>query len=122
MEFKITNKRKVWKSVLPAALSLAAGLAAAVDTRKAKRVALTLWNYGHQRDPLLDAVLKIIDEQNKKGGPLGENLETVVIDLVSNWPLFAARAAELLEKNTPHTLSSALSLNIRTVPPRMQFR
>src|SRR6266436_2094255 len=48
---------------------------------------------------LKDTVLMLIAEQNKKGGLLGKKLEAVVVDPASNWPLFAEKAAELLEKN-----------------------
>ena len=41
----------------------------------------------------------MIDEQNKKGGLLGKKLEAVVVDPASNWPLFAEKARELLEKD-----------------------
>ena len=40
----------------------------------------------------------LIDEQNKKGGLLGKKLEPVVVDPASNWPLFAEKARELIEK------------------------
>ena len=40
----------------------------------------------------------LIEEQNKKGGLLGKKLEAVVVDPASNWPLFAEKARELLEK------------------------
>ncbi len=48
---------------------------------------------------LKDTVLMMIDEQNKKGGLLGKKLEAVVVDPASNWPLFAEKASELLEKD-----------------------
>jgi urea transport system substrate-binding protein len=44
-------------------------------------------------------MLMLIDEQNKKGGLLGKKLEPVVVDPASNWPLFAEKARELLEKD-----------------------
>jgi urea transport system substrate-binding protein len=47
---------------------------------------------------LKDTVLMMIDEQNKKGGVLGKKLEAVVVDPASNWPLFAEKARELLQK------------------------
>ncbi len=47
---------------------------------------------------LKDTMLMLIDEQNKKGGLLGKQLEPVVVDPASNWPLFAEKARELLEK------------------------
>ena len=48
---------------------------------------------------LKDTVLMLIDEQNKKGGLLGRKLEAVVVDPASDWPLFAEKARELLEKD-----------------------
>ena len=47
---------------------------------------------------LKDTVLMMIDEQNKKGGLLGKKLEAIVVDPASNWPLFAEKARELLQK------------------------
>jgi urea transport system substrate-binding protein len=46
---------------------------------------------------LKDAMLMLIDEQNKKGGLLGRPLEAVVVDPASDWPLFAEKARELIE-------------------------
>ena len=40
----------------------------------------------------------LVDEQNKKGGLMGKKLEAVVVDPASNWPLFAEKARELIEK------------------------
>jgi len=48
---------------------------------------------------LKDVMLMLIDEQNKKGGVLGRKLEAVVVDPASNWPLFAEKARELLQKD-----------------------
>jgi len=45
---------------------------------------------------LKDTVLMMVEEQNKKGGLLGKQLEAVVVDPASNWPLFAEKARELL--------------------------
>ncbi len=45
---------------------------------------------------LKDTVLMLIDEQNKKGGVLGKQLEAVVVDPASDWPLFATKAEQLL--------------------------
>jgi urea transport system substrate-binding protein len=47
---------------------------------------------------LKDTMLMLIAEQNKKGGLLGKQLEAVVVDPASNWPLFAEKARELIEK------------------------
>jgi len=48
---------------------------------------------------LKDAMLMLIEEQNKKGGVLGKKLEAVVVDPASDWPLFAEKARELIEKS-----------------------
>jgi len=47
---------------------------------------------------LKDTMLMLVDEQNKKGGVLGKKLEAVVVDPASDWPLFAEKARELIEK------------------------
>ncbi|MBT6951784.1 MAG: urea ABC transporter substrate-binding protein [Gammaproteobacteria bacterium] len=47
---------------------------------------------------LKDTVLMMIEEQNKKGGLLGKQLEAVVVDPASNWPLFAEKTRELLSQ------------------------
>ncbi|MFL2786921.1 MAG: urea ABC transporter substrate-binding protein [Paracoccaceae bacterium] len=48
---------------------------------------------------LKDTMLMLIDAQNAKGGVLGKQLEAVVVDPASNWPLFAEKARELLTVN-----------------------
>ena len=45
---------------------------------------------------LKDAMLMLIDEQNKKGGIMGKQLEAVVVDPASDWPLFAEKMRELI--------------------------
>ncbi len=47
---------------------------------------------------LKDTMLMLIEEQNAAGGLLGRKLEAVVVDPASNWPLFAEKARELIEK------------------------
>ncbi len=48
---------------------------------------------------LKDAILMMVDDLNKKGGLLGKTVEPVVVDPASNWPLFAEKARELIEKH-----------------------
>ena len=45
---------------------------------------------------LKDTVQMLVDEQNAKGGLLGCEIEAVVVDPASDWPLFAEKARELL--------------------------
>lgn len=48
---------------------------------------------------LKDIALMTIDEINAKGGVLGKQLEPVVVDPASNWPLFAERGRQLLTQD-----------------------
>lgn len=45
---------------------------------------------------LKDTVEMLVEQQNAKGGLLGKQLEAVVVDPASDWPLFAEKARELL--------------------------
>ena len=45
---------------------------------------------------LKDTMLMLIEEQNAKGGLLGRQIEPVVVDPASDWPLFAEKARELI--------------------------
>ncbi len=47
---------------------------------------------------LKDVALMTIKEINAKGGVLGRQLEPVVVDPASDWPLFAEKARELIQK------------------------
>jgi urea transport system substrate-binding protein len=47
---------------------------------------------------LKDTVLMLVEERNRKGGLLGRKLQAVVVDPASDWPLFAEKARELLER------------------------
>src|ERR1700748_2337107 len=47
---------------------------------------------------LKDVALMTIDSINKSGGVLGRQLQPVVVDPASNWPLFAEKARDLLQK------------------------
>ena len=45
---------------------------------------------------LRDVMLMLIEQQNAAGGLLGCQIEPIVVDPASDWPLFAERARELL--------------------------
>ncbi len=45
---------------------------------------------------LKDTMLMLVEKQNEAGGLLGCDLEAVVVDPASDWPLFAEKARELL--------------------------
>jgi urea transport system substrate-binding protein len=48
---------------------------------------------------LKDVMLMLIEQQNEAGGLLGRQLEPVVIDIASDWPLAAEKAREMIEVN-----------------------
>ncbi|TRZ55680.1 MAG: urea ABC transporter substrate-binding protein [Rhodocyclaceae bacterium] len=48
---------------------------------------------------LKETALMTIAEINAKGGVLGKQLEAVVVDPASNWPLFAEKARQLLSQD-----------------------
>ena len=48
---------------------------------------------------LKDVALMTIDEINKSGGVMGRQIQPVVVDPASNWPLFAERARALLTQD-----------------------
>jgi urea transport system substrate-binding protein len=48
---------------------------------------------------LKDVALMTIDEINASGGVMGKQLEAVVVDPASNWPLFAEKARGLLTQD-----------------------
>lgn len=67
---------------------------------------------------LKDTVLMMIDDTNKKGGLLGKKLEAVVVDPASNWPLFAEKARELIEKENVEVIFGAwTSVSRKSVLP-----
>jgi urea transport system substrate-binding protein len=87
------------------ALGIAAGLtiaslsAQAADTIKVGVLHSLSGTMAISETTLKDTVLMLIEEQNKKGGLLGKKLEAVVVDPASNWPLFAEKTRQLLEKD-----------------------
>src|SRR6202046_1691533 len=92
------------KGMFMAAWLLTAGvvfstLAAAQDTIKVGVLHSLSGTMAISETTLKDTILMMIDEQNKKGGVLDKKLKAVVVDPASDWPLFAEKAAQLLEKD-----------------------
>ncbi len=89
------------RTAIGAAALLAAGLSAAQaqdDTIKVGVLHSLSGTMAISETTLKDTVLMLVEEQNKKGGLLGKKLEAVVVDPASDWPLFAEKARELIEK------------------------
>ena len=88
---------KFWKSLAAGAAMMAMGASAnAADTIKVGILHSLSGTMAISETTLKDAMLMLIDEQNKKGGLLGKKLEAVVVDPASDWPLFAEKTRELL--------------------------
>lgn len=94
---KITKRTKAVLSA--AAISFAiSNYAMAADTIKVGILHSLSGTMAISETTLKDTMLMLIEEQNKQGGVLGKKLEPVVVDPASNWPLFAEKAKELIEK------------------------
>jgi urea transport system substrate-binding protein len=67
---------------------------------------------------LKDVALMTIESINKSGGVLGRQIEPVVVDPASNWPLFAEKARELISKeNVAVTFGCWTSVSRKSVLP-----
>lgn len=89
---------KLKLAALGTTLALSSSLAYAEETIKVGVLHSLSGTMAISETTLKDTVLMLVDEQNKKGGLLGKKLEAVVVDPASNWPLFAEKARELIEK------------------------
>ena len=92
-----------YKQMLMAGWLLAAGMAfsgvaEAQDTIKVGVLHSLSGTMAISETTLKDTIEMMIEDQNNKGGLLGRRLEAVVVDPASDWPLFAEKAQELLEK------------------------
>ncbi|MGB0626736.1 MAG: transporter substrate-binding protein, partial [Alphaproteobacteria bacterium] len=85
-------------SVLAGSLAMSAS-AQAADTIKVGILHSLSGTMAISETALKDVMLFLIDEQNKKGGLLGKQIEPVVVDPASDWPLFAEKARELIEQH-----------------------
>ena len=90
---------KVSKVLATATLAAGISLANAADTIKVGVLHSLSGTMAISETTLKDTVLMMVEELNKKGGLLGKKLEPVVVDPASNWPLFAEKTRELLEKD-----------------------
>nr|WP_254446217.1 urea ABC transporter substrate-binding protein [Marinobacterium sp. xm-d-530] len=88
----------MFKSAALALAVSATNLVMAADTIKVGVLHSLSGTMAISETTLKDTMLMLIEEQNKKGGLLGKQLEPVVVDPASNWPLFAEKARELVEK------------------------
>jgi len=90
--------KKTGMALGTAVITLGAYTAQAAETIKVGVLHSLSGTMAISETTLKDTVLMMVEEQNKKGGLLGKKLEPVVVDPASNWPLFAEKTKELLEK------------------------
>ncbi|MDO8884400.1 MAG: urea ABC transporter substrate-binding protein [Pseudotabrizicola sp.] len=84
-------------ALLASAIAMTAGQAFAQDdTIKIGVLHSLSGSMAISETTLKDVMLMLIEEQNAKGGVLGKQLEAVVVDPASDWPLFAEKARELM--------------------------
>jgi len=95
----VSTKVKAALGVTALSLAVSASALAADDTIKVGVLHSLSGTMAISETTLKDTMLMLIEEQNKKGGLLGKKLEAVVVDPASNWPLFAEKAKELIEKD-----------------------
>jgi urea transport system substrate-binding protein len=70
---------------------------------------------------LKDTVEMLVEQQNEAGGLLGCELEAVVVDPASDWPLFAEKARELLTvENVDVIFGSWTSVSRKSVLPVLE--
>lgn len=93
----------IWKGVVLSAAMLAMGFSfsanAEEETIKVGILHSLSGTMAISETSLKDVALMTIDEINAKGGVNGKQLEAVVVDPASNWPLFAERARQLLSQD-----------------------
>ncbi len=96
---KITRRSLLGSVALGVSLAVGGMAAKAEETIKVGILHSLSGTMAISETTLKDAMLMLIEEQNKKGGLLGKKLEPVVVDPASNWPLFAEKARELISQN-----------------------
>lgn len=94
-----TWQRKLLSTTAALAFGLGAAIAQAADTIKVGVLHSLSGTMAISETTLKDTMLMLVEEQNKKGGLLGKQLEAVVVDPASDWPLFAERTRELIEQH-----------------------
>jgi urea transport system substrate-binding protein len=92
-------RRMIGRSLLAASLALlAAPRAEAAETIKVGVLHSLSGTMAISETSLKDVALMAFEEINENGGLLGKQIEPIVVDPASNWPLFAEKARELIQQ------------------------
>ena len=105
------NSTKNTISIIATAALLATPIAAA-DTIKVGVLHSLSGTLAISETTLKETMELLIEEQNKKGGILGKQLEAVVVDPASDWPLFAEKARELLTVEEVDVIFGGLGIEL----------
>ena len=92
-------RRTILVSLLALAAAALSPSQAANDTVKVGVLHSLTGTMAISETSLRDTLLFTFDEINAAGGVMGKKIEPVVVDGASNWPLFAEKAQQLLEKD-----------------------
>jgi urea transport system substrate-binding protein len=93
-------RTRIGRSLLAAGLVfLAAPRADAAETIKVGVLHSLSGTMAISETSLKDVALMAFEEINANGGLLGKQIEPVVVDPASNWPLFAEKARELIQRD-----------------------
>ncbi len=96
------NRKQFLKSMLGLTLGASTMIGATVkaaDTIKVGVLHSLSGTMAISETALKNTALMAIEEINAKGGLLGKQLEPVVVDPASNWPLFAEKARQLITQD-----------------------
>src|ERR1035437_11198831 len=97
------SRRTLLQAAVAGALTLATSAwmsqALAADTIKVGILHSLSGTMAISETSLKDVALMTIDDINKHGGVMGKQLEAVVVDPASNWPLFAEKARQLITQD-----------------------
>ncbi len=96
---KMTRRRLIALASAALVSGAMAGAAQAQETIKVGILHSLSGTMAISETTLKDAMLMLVEEQNKKGGLLGKKLEAVVVDPASDWPLFAEKARQLISQD-----------------------
>jgi len=106
-EFVMRNTSFLSQTLLTATACLFSMGAYAQDTIKVGVLHSLSGTMAISETTLKDTVLMMVEEQNAKGGVLGKQLEAVVVDPASDWPLFAERTRQLLSQDNVDVIFGA---------------
>ena len=91
--------RRARMALLAIAWAAGSSLAQAAETIKVGVLHSLSGTMAISETSLKDVALMTIEEINASGGVMGQQLEPVVVDPASDWPLFAEKARELLTRD-----------------------